>query len=555
MSILNSISTKTAIGPIAALALTIALAVMIIGGLRSNQNAIVYLHEVAGKAVEMGNEATSEIQQAETRFFRLATWMSFEGSQAEIKRLQDKIGQSVEHLRELSERDAELMPASKISDIEDEIQKTLRVFNVSPKLGFGRTVRISKMLQEMRTHVTQIVKQRSQNASVKYAEVKANSSRLTIFTVATVGLMAVFAIAAFIFTNHSVIKGIASLTTTMTGLANEDPKSLQEDVPGFARKDEIGQMAKAVLVFKNNLVAKKTLEAEKARADAENRERQRQDMLALADRFEAAVGEIINLVAAAASELKSSVTVLSSASEETRMQCEAVADSAGQAAGNVRTLTSAMQELATSSTQSGQQVTHATKVAERAVGEAGHTNHEMTGLQTNVNKIGEIVKLIDEIAEQTNLLALNATIEAARAGNAGKGFAVVASEVKQLAEQTAKATANISSQIGNVQSSSVETIKAISEITSTIEDISKVSHSVLTTTNEQTETTKDVFESIQLVSTGVEEVTSSVEQISLATAETSKASTNVERSATNLSKQADNLQIEMRNFLNTIRAA
>ncbi|MGE5145762.1 MAG: methyl-accepting chemotaxis protein, partial [Candidatus Eiseniibacteriota bacterium] len=243
-------------------------------------------------------------------------------------------------------------------------------------------------------------------------------------------------------------KPIRRLTDAMTALAGGN---LEAAIDGGARKDEIGDMAKAVQVFKDNALEMKRLEREaeeqKKRAEIEKK----QAMHKLASDFESRVGGVIQTVTSAATELQSTASSMSSTAEETNRQAAAVAAASEETTTNVQTVAAATEEMSSSVGEIGRQVNQSTEIAKRAVTEAEKTNASVQGLADAASKIGEVVNLISDIAEQTNLLALNATIEAARAGEAGKGFAVVASEVKTLASQTAKATEEIANQIGAIQ--------------------------------------------------------------------------------------------------------
>nr|WP_319483669.1 methyl-accepting chemotaxis protein [uncultured Cohaesibacter sp.] len=372
------------------------------------------------------------------------------------------------------------------------------------------------------------------------------SVMMALAIVVVVGMMVVWLIV------RNVSGPIVTLAKVMRLLADNQ---MDTDVPGVERRDEIGKMASAVLVFKENMIAAGNLRLEKEVQDKQAAERRHQEMMELADRFEAAVGQVVERVASEAQELQVNVGTLTAASEETNAQCAAVAAAAEQASTNVETVAAAIEELSASSQEIGQQVSHSTRVAHRAVSEAQQTNSRMSGLQSDAERIGTIIGLIDEIASQTNLLALNATIEAARAGEAGKGFAVVASEVKGLAEQTAKATAEIAAQIKSMQSSSSDASNAINAIGETIGEMSDISGSIVDAVQEQGRTTSEVAINVQQASVGTREVTSNIEGVSHAAQESASASAQVLASAQQLASQADTLRSEMSNFLQTVRAA
>ena len=328
------------------------------------------------------------------------------------------------------------------------------------------------------------------------------------------------------------------------------------EIEGRERKDEVGEIAQAVEAFKIKLAEEARQEAEeKIVADRELAEKRRVEMNRMADDFENAVGEIVNIVSSAATELQAAAGTLTASAEETSSQSASVAAAAEQAAMNVQTVAAAVEELASSAGEIGRQAEQSREVAGRAVSEATRTTDRMGELRTNADQIGAIISLIDEIAEKTNLLALNATIEAARAGDAGRGFAVVAQEVKGLAEQTAKATAEISTQIKSMQSSTLEASEAISGIGRTIDDMSNISAAIFSAVGEQGNTTTEVARNVQQASQGADEVTSNIVGVTQAAQEASSASAQVLSSASELAQQSEILRSRMAEFLQTVRAA
>jgi methyl-accepting chemotaxis protein len=313
--------------------------------------------------------------------------------------------------------------------------------------------------------------------------------------------------------------------------------------------------AKVLGVFRDGLAEAKRLREETARLEVEAAAKRKADMLALAEQFEAAVGKIVEMVSSAATELQAAAQSLTATSEETAAQAAAVAAAAEEAATNVQTVAAAVEELAASASEIGQQVNQSTTVASRAVGEAGETNTRMTSLRADADKIGAIVGLIGDIAAQTNLLALNATIESARAGEAGKGFAVVAQEVKSLAEQTSKATAEISAQIGGMQGSTEDAVMAISNVGRTIGDINGIAAAIVAAVEEQGATTAAVARNVQQAAMGTNEVTTNIAAVLQAAEVSSSAATQVLSSASELARQSETLRGEVRKFVEHVRAA
>ncbi|WP_186394906.1 methyl-accepting chemotaxis protein [Stappia sp. TSB10GB4] len=349
-----------------------------------------------------------------------------------------------------------------------------------------------------------------------------------------------------------IAKPIRMINETLGELArgNYDVKIVGED-----RKDEVGDIAKAAEVFRASGLEAIQMRAEQEQAKVLAAERQKAALNQMADDFENAVGEIVNIVSSAATELQAAAGTLTASAEETSSQSASVAAAAEQAAMNVQTVASAVEELASSAGEIGRQADQSRQVAGRAVSEATRTTDRMNDLRTNADQIGAIISLIDEIAEKTNLLALNATIEAARAGEAGRGFAVVANEVKGLAEQTARATAEISTQIKSMQSSTLEASEAISGIGRTIEDMSNISAAIFAAVGEQGNTTTEVARNVQQASQGAGEVTSNIVGVTQAAQEASSASSQVLSSASELARQSELLRGRVAEFLRTVRAA
>lgn len=275
--------------------------------------------------------------------------------------------------------------------------------------------------------------------------------------------------------------------------------------------------------------------------------------VAMADRFEADVKSVVEMVSSAATEMQSSAESLASTADQTNQQSTAVAAASEEATSNVQTVASATEELSASVQEVGRQVQESNKIAEEAVSEAEKTNAQVVGLAEAAQKIGAVVNLINDIASQTNLLALNATIEAARAGDAGKGFAVVASEVKNLATQTAKATEEISQQVSEIQASTSEAVEAIGQISGTIGKMSEIAKAVEASVEEQIGATREIAENVQQAATGTQEVTSNITGVQTAASETGTAASQVLDATKELSKQSELLKGQVDAFLVEIR--
>ncbi|MGA2998357.1 methyl-accepting chemotaxis protein [Bradyrhizobium sp.] len=351
---------------------------------------------------------------------------------------------------------------------------------------------------------------------------------------------------------YGIARPIRSMVALLQQLASGDYGA---DVHGLDRHDELGDVAKTALVFKENGIAKIRMEAEQKEIEARQAAQRRSDMLKLADGFEAAVGEIIEVVSSASTELEASATSLTATAERSQHMATTVAAASEEAATNVQSVAAATEELSSSVNEISRQVQESAGRASTAVSQARSTTSQVSELSKAAARIGDVVELINTIAGQTNLLALNATIEAARAGQAGRGFAVVASEVKALAEQTAKATGEIGAQISGIQSATRESVDAIKEISISIESLSEISSAIASAVEEQGAATQEISRNVQQAAQGTQQVSSNVIDVQRGATETGTASSQVLSSAQQLSRESNRLRFEVGKFLETVRAA
>jgi len=382
-------------------------------------------------------------------------------------------------------------------------------------------------------------------------QVQASSNLLIMMLWAMLGIGFALAVVVVYFTTRAIVPPITGMTAAMGQLADGDHSA---EIPSTERHDEVGLMAKAVLVFKQNMIRAKELAAKEAEAQRQ-RQARAEAVDALTAAFDSDVTMVLKSVAAASTEMQATAQSMSATAEETSRQSTAVAAASEQASVNVQTVASAAEELSASVGEITRQVTQSATIAAKAASDADQANARVQGLAEAAQKIGAVVNLINEIASQTNLLALNATIEAARAGEAGKGFAVVASEVKSLANQTAKATEEISAQIAGIQASTQDAVGAIGAISGVIRDLNSIATTIASAVEEQSAATQEIARNVQEAAKGTSEVSANISGVTEAAASTGTASSQVLDAAGELSQQSEMLRSKVETFLAAIKAA
>jgi methyl-accepting chemotaxis protein len=375
-----------------------------------------------------------------------------------------------------------------------------------------------------------------------------NEGRIMLVALVIVVLLAA-GVAMTVILKRMLSDPLSAMTATMRDLA---AGNLDAAVPEREPTDEIGEMAAALHVFKDNMIENARNEAEKAERDR-IREQRRMAMESLIGDFEGQVSGVLTAVNGATTTMRDTANEMTQTADQTNTQAEAVARSADSASGNVQTVAAATEELSASIAEISRQVAQSSDEAQSAAHEAEMTNQQVQSLADAATRIGEVIDLINDIAEQTNLLALNATIEAARAGDAGKGFAVVANEVKSLATQTGKATEEIGEQISGIQDATRGAVEAIQGIVKTITKVSESSAAIASAVEEQGAATQDIARNVEEAAAATTSVSENIGMVNAATEETGTAAGQVMSATANLSRQADTLQDQVQKFLKGIK--
>ncbi|MBR1192079.1 HAMP domain-containing protein [Bradyrhizobium sp. AUGA SZCCT0240] len=469
-------------------------------------------------------------------------------NRARIEHLKAKAGDYFKGAQQIAALRKEAIGAGTAGS-PDGVQKIAKLNDEAVRIAREVTLPIAAELEQVANQVADFAKHRVQEENAEAAREMVAAERVCL----AVGICAMLMLlGTWLFSFMTIVRPMRALTAAMDELAGGNFAVV---LPGLGRKDEVGGIAGAVEKFKVVAEQKARDEAETKRRQDEIAVQQRKtDMVKLADQFESAVGEIVEAVSSASTELEASAVTLTATAERSQELTTTVAAASGQASANVQSVASATEELSSSVTEISRQVQESARIANEAVDQARVTNDRVGELSKAAGRIGDVVDLINTIAGQTNLLALNATIEAARAGDAGRGFAVVASEVKALAEQTAKATGEISQQIAGIQGATEESVTAIKEISCTIERLSEISSTIAAAVEEQGAATQEISRNVQQAAQGTQQVSANITDVQRGAGETGSASSQVLSAAQMLSGDSNRLKVEVSKFLSSVRA-
>ncbi len=505
--------------------------------LASNPDALPHFVEVEKHFIELGHKVAKELKDAEHQLAELIKVAQTEAQKKEFTHL----------LEILTKVDAEH------ADYEALSEQTFKL------IERGELLHPGTIAEKIEAEQDQIVKELEGalheivqfTAKAMLTMEEHEKSGLMVMMVLAGLALALGAVLSFVIVS-AIVKPVNAMTQAMESLSNGD---LETQIPAVGQKDEVGEMATAVQVFKDNAIQVKKMQQEQQAAEERAAEEKRQMMHGMADDFESNVGSVVESVASASSQMRDSAASMSTIAEQTTNQSSAVAAASEQASANVQTVAASAEELSSSISEINRQVSRSSQVSSSAMDEATSADAKIKGLAVAVEKIGEIVQLITDIAEQTNLLALNATIESARAGDAGKGFAVVASEVKNLATQTGRATEEISRQIDAVRTETNESVAAIEGVTKTIGEINEISSAIAAAVEQQSAATQEIARNVEQAAAGTQEVNSNITEVTHASGQTGTAAGEIAEAANDLTSQSETLKSQVSKFLTQVRAA
>jgi len=541
----------------------IGVGVFALQALRSNQTAVDALVSGPVRQSELANDLTTTAWMAHAKLYRLAATAANENDSKKIAAVAKEASVAAARissaLKAVETTQGELKPEV-LEKLKAAVAGYLKQSKNAIEMADGDAGSALMFIKGAERNFSDIEKltddlimrsSESKDREIARAGMKLDQQQLTLTAILLVVAFAGIVVSFLIGRNIS--RPVVAMSKAMRELA---VGNFEVQLPGLDRRDEVGQMACAVEEFKVQALVK--AERETSEREEKNRElatQRRIELHSLAESFETAVGNIIENVGSASSELEHSAVILTKSSAATQQLSTVVATASEETSTNVQSVASATEEMASSINEIGRQVADSNRIANEAVDQAEKTDARIAELSLAANRIGDVTKLITTIAEQTNLLALNATIEAARAGDAGRGFAVVAQEVKTLAAQTAKATSEISAQISGIQTATHDSVLAIKEISGTIGRVSEIAAVIAAAIEEQGAATQEITRNVQQAAIGSTQVATSIADVNRGAGDTGSASSQVLASAQMLSNENKRLRAEVVKFLATVRAA
>ena len=558
-----SLSWKVQIAPALLVLVLLGVGVYALMALRSNQAAVDALISGPVRQSELANDLTNTAWMAHAKLYRLAAIAANEKDEKKVaafaKETSVAAAKIPDALKAVEDAQGDLK-SDAFAKLKTAVAGYLKQSKNAIEMADGDAGSALMFIKGAERNFAEIEKltddliarsSDSKDREIARAGMKLEEQQwaltAVLLAVAFAGIVVSFLI------GRNISRPVVAMSQAMRELA---AGNFDVQLPGLERGDEVGQMAHAVQEFKIQAVAK--AERETAEREAKNRElaaARRSELHTLAERFETAVGNIIENVGSASNELENSAVILTRSSAATQELSTVVAAASEETSANVQSVASSTEEMAGSINEIGRQVMDSNRIANEAVEQAQKTDARIAELSLAASRIGDVTKLITTIAEQTNLLALNATIEAARAGDAGRGFAVVAQEVKALAAQTARATSEISTQIAGMQAATQDSVLAIKEISGTIGRVSEIAAAIAAAIEEQGAATQEIARNVQQAAVGSTQVATSIADVNRGAADTGSASSQVLSSAQLLSNENKRLKSEVAKFLATVRAA
>jgi len=555
-----SVKTKSLISPVFSCIMAIVIGFVLVTSsngistaLKNNNDKLAFFNELVEQQIKLSSVHTSLYKALNWKQTSVEQKIIDEALTSATKNLNDikKVISAIDATAQnvspqtLTKLNANLKSYSdSVAQVADLINVDVSMANIFLNDCQSRFTPLNGALEELAMAAST-----SANTESKTLKSTVNSS-MEIGVVCVV-IMIVLGLLFGVMIGKAISNPIRAITHVMKALASGNKET---EVPDLDRGDEVGEMAQAVLIFKENMIKNDQLESEQSK-ERKVRENRAMVIEKLVGEFQNTSTGVVNAVSEAASQLQENSKAMSQTASQTTQQANIVADAAHKASDNVSTVASAAEELHASISEIKKQVHESTRIAANAVEETNATNRTVEGLAAAAQKIGAVVELINDIAGQTNLLALNATIEAARAGDAGKGFAVVAQEVKGLADQTAKATKEIADQIQEMQNMTADTVHAIKNIGDTIARVNEISTTIATAVEEQSSATNEIAQSIEQASNGTRTVSSSIGSVTDASTHTSQMAEQVLDAGNQLAHEGDKLKKEVETFIHRVRSA